>query len=67
MDLDGVADVYEVSLVAVPAQPAAGIVKSKRYGGAEGSEGSDPTGGASGADSLTWQDEALLAMENSGF
>lgn len=67
MDLDGVADVYEVSLVAVPAQPAAGIVKSKRYGGAEGSEGSDPTGGASGADSLTWQDEALLEMEKSRF
>lgn len=35
MDLDGVADVYEVSLVAVPAQPEAGIIKSKRYGGSE--------------------------------
>ena len=30
-DLDEVTDVYEVSLVAVPAQPAAGVVKSKRY------------------------------------
>lgn len=31
-DLDLIRDVYEVSLVAVPAQPAAGVVKSKRYG-----------------------------------
>jgi phage head maturation protease len=35
MDLDGAADAYEVSLVAVPAQPGAGIIKSKRYGGQE--------------------------------
>lgn len=34
-DLSSVQDSYEVSLVAVPAQPAAGVVKSKRYGGAE--------------------------------
>lgn len=34
-DLDDVTDAYEVSLVAVPAQPAAGVVKSKRYGGQE--------------------------------
>lgn len=33
MELSGAADAYEVSLVAVPAQPGAGIVKSKRYGG----------------------------------
>ena len=33
MELDGARDAYEVSLVAVPAQPGAGIVKSKRYGG----------------------------------
>lgn len=33
--LDDVRDVYEVSLVAVPAQPEAGIIKSKRYGGQE--------------------------------
>ncbi len=33
MALDGAKDAYEVSLVAVPAQPAAGIIKSKRYGG----------------------------------
>ena len=35
MDLDGAKDAYEVSLVAVPAQPEAGIIKSKRYGGQE--------------------------------
>lgn len=34
-DLDGATDAFEVSLVAVPAQPAAGAIKSKRYGGAE--------------------------------
>lgn len=34
-DLDDVRDIYEISLVAVPAQPAAGVVKSKRYGGQE--------------------------------
>lgn len=36
MDLDGAKDAYEVSLVAVPAQPGAGVIKSKRYGGAGG-------------------------------
>lgn len=35
MELDGVTDAFEVSLVAVPAQKEAGVVKSKRYGGAE--------------------------------
>lgn len=34
-DLDDITDAYEVSLVAVPAQPEAGVVKSKRYGGGE--------------------------------
>ena len=31
-DLDDIQDAYEVSLVAVPAQPEAGIIKSKLYG-----------------------------------
>ncbi len=35
MDLDGAKDAYEASLVAVPSQPEAGVVKSKRYGGQE--------------------------------
>lgn len=35
MKLDGAKDAYEVSLVAVPAQKEAGVVKSKRYGGQE--------------------------------
>lgn len=34
-DLDDARDAYEVSLVAVPAQPEAGVIKSKRYGGEE--------------------------------
>ena len=33
MALDDPMDVYEVSFVAVPAQPEAGVIKSKRYGG----------------------------------
>ena len=32
MELDGAKDAYEISLVAVPAQPEAGIIKAKRYG-----------------------------------
>lgn len=32
-DLDDIRDAYEVSLVAVPAQPEAGVMKAKRYGG----------------------------------
>lgn len=31
-DLSDIQDAYEVSLVSVPAQPAAGTIKSKRYG-----------------------------------
>ena len=67
MDLEGVADAYEISLVAVPAQPAAGIIKSKRYGGAEAPAEQDPTGGAPEEDSQAWQDEALLELEKSRF
>lgn len=36
MELDGARDAYEVSLLPVPAQPKAGIIKSKRYGGQGG-------------------------------
>lgn len=39
--LDDVRDAYEVSLVAVPAQPEAGIIKSKRYGGLEAEDPGD--------------------------
>lgn len=63
--LDEAADAYEVSLLPVPAQPAAGVVKSKRYGGPEGPEG-DPTGGAPGHN-ISWQDEALLELEKLRF
>ena len=34
-DLDEVTDAYEISFVAVPAQPGAGVSKSKRYSGGE--------------------------------
>ena len=65
MNLDGVADAYEISLVAVPAQPAAGVIKSKRYGGAavppESALPGDPGGDAA------WADEALLELEKSRF
>lgn len=44
MELDGAKDAYEVSLVAVPAQPRAGVVKTKRYGGAEAPEEQEPQG-----------------------
>lgn len=53
MGLDGAKDAYEVSLVAVPAQPGAGIIKSKRYGG-----GDAPPAPAAGAGA----DEELLRM-----
>lgn len=63
IELDGAEDAYEVSLLPVPAQPEAGIVK--RYGGPEGPEG-DPTGGAPGKN-ISWQDEALLELEKMRF
>lgn len=55
MELDGAKDAYEVSLVAVPAQPEAGIIKSKRYGGQEG--GPQSSSDDSGEDA-----DLLLAM-----
>ena len=58
MDLDGAADAYEVSMVAVPAQPAAGVIKSKRYGGQEP---------APKDENQVWRDEALLELEKNRF
>ncbi len=52
MELDGARDAYEVSLVAVPAQPGAGVVKSKRYGGAEPPEEAEPQGAEAPDDRL---------------
>ena len=59
MDLDGAADAYEVSMVAVPAQPAAGVIKSKRYGGQEQPPAED--------DDQIWRDKALLELEKNRF
>lgn len=56
MELDGAKDAYEVSLVAVPAQPGAGVVKSKRYGGTEAPEEKEPQGAEAHDDGF------LLAM-----
>lgn len=63
-DLVDACEAYEVSLVAVPAQPEAGVVKAKRYGGTEGKEPHAP-GGAD--DKERWQDEAALALEKMRF
>lgn len=63
-ELDGAADAYEVSLVAVPAQPEAGIVKAKRYGGVEKSENPAPEGADN---SERWADEAALELEKMRF
>ena len=59
MDLDGAADAYEVSMVAVPAQPAAGVIKSKRYGGQEPPTVAD--------NDQIWRDKALLELEQNRF
>ena len=58
MDLDGAADAYEVSMVAVPAQPASGVIKSKRYGGQEPPPKDDDQ---------IWRDKALLELEQNRF
>lgn len=63
MELDGAKDAYEVSLVAVPAQPRAGIIKSKRYGGQGGpQEPSDNAGEKEEALRLAkaWQEQEEL-------
>ena len=63
-ELDGAADAYEVSLVAVPAQPEAGTVKAKRYGGAERPE---PPAPKSADNDEHWADEAALELEKMKF
>lgn len=56
-DLVGAVDAYEVSLVAVPAQPAAGAIKSKRYGGNEPCTNPEDA----------WAGEAALEIERNRF
>lgn len=63
-ELDGAADAYEVSLVAVPAQPEAGTVKAKRYGGAKREEPPAPNGADNDEH---WADEAALELEKMKF
>ena len=63
IELTEARDAYEVSLLPVPAQPAAGVVK--RYGGPDGPE-CDPTGGAPD-DDTAWRDDALLELEKNRF
>jgi len=65
MDLDGGKDAFEVSLCAVPAQREAGVVKAKRYGGAEASEGKRPPGRA--PEDMGWRAKAALALEAEKF
>ena len=63
-DLDGAADAYEVSFCAVPVQPEAGVVKAKRYGGAEMQETHAPEGADNNEH---WADEAALELEKMRF
>ena len=63
-DLAGACDAYEVSLVAVPAQPEAGTLKTKRYGGTE-EKGPTAPGGAD--DKTLWTEEAALELEKMRF
>lgn len=60
-ELDDPLDAYEVSLVAVPAQPEAGIIKSKRYGGAEEQPETVPE--TSGDEDVISLAEARMEME----
>lgn len=64
-ELTGAEDAYETSMVAVPAQPAAGVIKSKRYGGPE-EPPADPQG-KEPQKAGDWQDEALLELEKNRF
>lgn len=63
-ELDGAADAYEVSFCAVPVQPEAGVVKAKRYGGAEIKETHAPEGADNDEH---WADEAALELEKMRF
>lgn len=63
-ELDGAADAYEVSLVAVPAQPEAGTVKDKRYGGTEKTGKPAPEGAEH---TELWAEEAALELEKMRF
>lgn len=53
-------DAYEWSFVAVPAQPQAGVVKSKRYGGCQRPQEPQPR---AGADDMLRMAEALQEQE----
>lgn len=61
VELSEPSDAFEISLVAVPAQPKAGVVKA--YGG----EDTGPPGGGPGDDSQDWQVNALLELEKNRF
>lgn len=61
VELSQPSEAFEVSLVAVPAQPKAGVVKA--YGG----EDIDPPGKGPGTDNQDWQTEALLELEKEKF
>lgn len=66
-DLDLVRDVYEVSLVAVPAQPAAGIVKSKRYGSEKPEEDGVEESPSQGSSITLQRAKAMLELEKIRF
>lgn len=59
MELDGAEDAYEVSLLPVPCQKEAGIIKSKRYGTPEGNPNQN--------NPAPWQAQALLELEKIRF
>ena len=62
--LSDVQDVYEISLCAVPAQPEAGVVKSKRYGGVEATEDDPPRGaGPTQAEEMLLLAQAMQEQE----
>ena len=63
-DLDGAADAYEVSLVAVPAEEETGEVKAKRYGVSGIQEKQAPEGADNDEH---WADEAALELEKMRF